>query len=505
LAAVPTETEIKLVFEPGSRGNIERHPIFSEALRAKPARRELTTYFDTDDLLLHRHGYSLRIRRSDGQIVQTLKQAAEKSAIVLRRNEWEWQLKTGRPLLRPVRELLAKAGLDGALRDPKARIVTEILRRSFEIVHDGCEIEVAIDEGVVRAHGREEAIHEVELEVRQGPAGPAYRLALQLLEHDPFRLGAESKADRGYRLLTGCGTPPKKSRDAPLPRDAALDQAFAWTVGAPLQGFVDNIPAALAGIPEGIHQARVALRQVRSMLVFYAPYLELSARERFNNAIREMGEVLGIARDWDVFLDETVCDATRAGVPADWIAALSELAEARRKAAHAAVRLRLESKAPAELVLGLEAWIGESAWASDPPHHPQTPVRKILPELLDRLADKVERRGRNIGRISARALHPLRKSVKKLRYSAESASGLYGGKSVKRYVKACKNLQTILGAINDARVTTRLLAEIVPEDSAALGAAAGALQRWNANRQKGVRRDLEKAWGKLKSAGPFWK
>lgn len=505
MAAAPTETEIKLVFEPGSRGNIERHPVFAEAVRAKPVRRELTTYFDTDDLLLHRHGYSLRTRRSDGQIVQTLKRIPEESATLFRRNEWEWHLKTGRPLLRPVQQLLADSGLDGALRHPQARIVTEILRHSFEIVHDGCEIEAVIDEGVVRAGGREEAVHEVELELRHGPAAPAYRLALQLLEHCPFRLGAESKADRGYRLLTGCGTPPKKSRGAPLPRDAALGQAFVWTIGAALQGFVANIPAAQAGIPEGIHQARVALRRVRSMLVLYAPCLERCARERFNNAVRELGAVLGAARDWDVFLDETICAAARAGVPADWIAALSEPAEARRLTAHAAVRERLESKAPAELVLGLEAWIGESEWATDLPHASRTPVRKILPELLDRLADKVERRGRRIARLSASELHPLRKSVKKLRYSVESASGLYREKSVKRYVKACKKLQTVLGAINDARVARWLLAEIAPADSAVLGAPAGALQRWNVDRQRGLRRDLEKAWGKLKSADPFWK
>lgn len=127
-----------------------------------------------------------------------------------------------------------------------------------------------------------------------------------------------------------------------------------------------------------------------------------------------------------------------------------------------------------------------------------------MPKLLDRLAGKVTRRGRHLTRLSASELHPLRKSIKKLRYSAESMSELYPQKSVKRYAKACKQLQTVLGEINDAQVTARLLAEIAPADSAALGAAAGALARWNTERRSEIGTELEKAWHKLKDAGPFW-
>ncbi|HEX4157539.1 MAG TPA: CYTH and CHAD domain-containing protein [Rhizomicrobium sp.] len=503
MAAIPTETEIKLVFEPGLRPKIERHPLFAGAVRAKPEHRELTTYFDTDDFLLHRHGYSLRTRKSGGHIVQTLKHVPDEPAAALQGDEWEWNLNNGRLLLGPVKQLLADSGLDGEFVRPKPRIVTEILRHSFEMEHDGCGIEAVIDEGVVRAGGREEAVHEVELEIKHGPAGPAYRLALQLLERSALRLGPESKADRGYRLLTG-ETPPRKARTAPLPQSATFGEALEWTIGTALQGFVANLPAAQAGTPEGVHQARVALRRVRSMLVLYAPCVERCAREHFNSAIRELGAVLGAARDWDVFIDETLGAAARAGVPADWIDALKEPAEVRREAARGAVREKLGSKAPAELVLGLEAWVGDPDWTTDSPRSSQLPVRKIMPGLMDRLTRKVSRRGRHLARLTASELHPLRKSVKKLRYSAQSTSRIYSNKSVKRHAKACKKLQEILGTINDSQVTTRLLADIAPRDSAALGAAAGALQRWNMDRQDGLRADLEKAWRKLKGVDSYW-
>lgn len=99
----------------------------------------------------------------------------------------------------------------------------------------------------------------------------------------------------------------------------------------------------------------------------------------------------------------------------------------------------------------------------------------------------------------------MRKSIKKLRYSAESTPELYPGKDVNRFVKACKKLQAVLGAINDAKVTVRLLTEIAPGDSACLAAAAGAVQRWNIDRQNGSMPALEKAWKTLKHADLFWK
>jgi triphosphatase len=505
VASIPTETEIKLVFEPGLREEIEQYPAFAGAVRTARPRREVTTYFDTDDLLLHRHGYSLRIRKGGHGIVQTLKQASDDSMIVHRRNEWEWNLKNSHLVLQPVQKLISQSGLNGDLGYPKPRIVTDILRRRYEIMRDGCEIEAVIDEGVVRAGTREEPIHEVEVEVKRGPFGPACRLALELVEQGGLRFGAESKAERGYRLLTGCGTPPAKTQGTPFPPNATLNAALRWTIGAALNGFVANLPAARAGHPEGVHQSRVALRRARSALVLYAPCLDPCGQKQFSNAIRELGAVLGAVRDWDVFIDETLCAAAGAGVPANWIAALKEPAEAQRRKARSAVAESLDSKAPAVLVLGLEAWIGDCQWATNLPQPSHAPVRKIMPDLLDRLADKVHHRGRHLSRRSASELHPLRKSIKKLRYSAETTSQLYSRKRVNCYVDACKKLQTVLGTINDARVSLRLLSEIAPADCAALAAAAVAVQKWNTGRQSKTRSDLEKAWRRLKGEEPFWK
>ncbi|HEX4080766.1 MAG TPA: CYTH and CHAD domain-containing protein [Rhizomicrobium sp.] len=504
MSEAPVETEIKLLFEPGLRPRLEQHPAFAHAVRAAP-RRELSTYFDTDGLVLHRHGYSLRIREAGGELVQTLKKAPSDGA-VHERNEWEWKLSQRRLALRPLdRAIAADAELNGGLRGATSKFVTEIQRRRFDIRLDSSRVEAAIDEGVVRVGDREEPVCEVELEIKDGPPGPAYRLALDLIEHNPFRIGVESKAERGYRLLTGIVPPPVAARAAPVQRRAALGEALNWTAGAALHPFVANMSAARMGDPEAVHQMRVALRRLRTMLVLYAPFLDPEASERFSNSIRDTGAVLGAARDWDVFVGQTLSHARDAGVRAEWTAALEEGATAKQEDARRGVRALIDGKAPGELVLGIEAWLCDPEAAAKRPKSARVPIADIIPDLLDRLAEKVARRGRRVTHSSPPELHRLRKSIKKMRYSVESASALYPGKAVNRYVKRCKKLQTALGTINDSQVTIRLVEEIAPSHSAAWAPAAGAMLKWNAERLKDAERDLARAWRKLRHSDRVWR
>jgi inorganic triphosphatase YgiF len=474
-------------------------------LRADQPRHELTTYFDSDDLALRRRGYSLRIRDLGGDRVQTLKKVPADGAEAHQRNEWEWKLPGNRLALRPLGEVLdAEAELAGKYRRARSKFVTEISRRTYEILCEGAQIEAVIDEGVVRAGDSEEEVSEIELEIKNGPPGPAYRLALDLLEHEPLSLGAESKADRGYRLLTGNETPAGKSRALALPRGATLEAALKLTAESALRDFIANMPAAHGGDPEGVHQMRVALRRLRTMLVLFGPFLEPCAKERFSDAVRDIAAVLGGARDWDVFADETLRAARQAGIHAEWIGAFEEQAAKRREYAHREVRALIDGKGPAELVLGIEAWLSDAGWTAKLPSSAGTPVVKPMRDLLDRVARKVARRGRDAAALPPQELHPLRKSIKKLRYSSESAGAMYSDRRAKDYVKRCKKLQTILGAINDAQVTLRLVQKMAPAHSAAGAPAAGAFHKWNLARQNEARKKLAKAWRKFERAEPFW-
>ena len=58
-----------------------------------------SVYFDTPDHLLSNAGLSLRIRRSDGVCIQTIKGDGDSSAGLFVRSEWEQSIDSDRPII----------------------------------------------------------------------------------------------------------------------------------------------------------------------------------------------------------------------------------------------------------------------------------------------------------------------------------------------------------------------------------------------------------------------
>lgn len=66
---------------------------------------------------------------------------------------------------------------------------------------------------------------------------------------------------------------------------------------------------------------------------------------------------------------------------------------------------------------------------------------------------KVRKRGQHIGRLRNKALHRLRMSLKRLRYSSEILEPAFAAADNRRYVDAIIELQDQLGVIQDAKVS----------------------------------------------------
>ena len=74
---------------------------------------------------------------------------------------------------------------------------------------------------------------------------------------------------------------------------------------------VQNEPAVLAGLPDGIHQMRVGVRRLRAILSAFAPLLPENEYHWFSDELRWLGGVLGLARNLDVFADSFVAPAIK--------------------------------------------------------------------------------------------------------------------------------------------------------------------------------------------------
>ncbi|RCV90026.1 CYTH domain-containing protein [Billgrantia montanilacus] len=207
------EVEMKLALGRDGPERLCRHPL----LQGQPGatQRLANTYFDTPEGELEAARMALRLRRYDDTWVQTLKTSGDVGGGMSRRGEWEWPVAGGAPnegvldrqglaALPPMAEL----GTD-VLERLEARFTTDFERRSWQLDHAGVTIEVALDQGEIRAAGRAVPIRELELELKAGDPAALWDLALALAETIPLRPADASKAARGGALLSGQWTLPE--------------------------------------------------------------------------------------------------------------------------------------------------------------------------------------------------------------------------------------------------------------------------------------------------------
>jgi inorganic triphosphatase YgiF len=493
----PIETEIKLRAPPGAIEVLERHP----ALSGAPAeeRREVTTYFDTPKLDLARRYCSLRIRQSDGRRVQTVK-SARGDGVAAQRGEWEQPVETDTPDFALLAETPVGSALRGRAADELQPVLVTDIRRTTRLLRLDVEtaVEAALDRGVISAAGRSEPVSELELELKQGNPGALYRLAIELTSAAPLTLEPASKAERGLRLSSGERPAPAKAPVVNFARDITAAEAFGTIVRSTLTHMLANVAAARIGDPEGVHQLRVAIRRLRAALVLFGRLLRRETTERFNEELRRMGRVFGAARDWDVFIGETLPGVEAEGAERGWLGLLRERAEQWRAAAQADVRRELDGPAFTTLLLGVAGWIEDGA--GDPILLGDTsmgrPIAELAPALLGRMARKTFHRGKRLKGASREELHAFRKSIKKLRYGFEFLAPLCPPGKVEAAVDPCEKLQKWLGYLNDAAVTPALAGQLT-EGHADLAPALGVLADWAEAHGKKALRRVPKHWRQL--------
>lgn len=448
------ETELKLELAREDVGRLARAAALTAA-GAPAARLLVATYHDTVDDDLRRAGLSLRVRVrvEDGRHVQTVK-ADGAAAGLFARPEWESVLDGADPVVGaasgPAAQVLGERAI-------VPRFETDVIRKSWLVDRDDARIEVALDEGEVRAGAAAEPIAELELELVHGPVAALFGLARLLDDEVPLRLGFASKAERGHRLAAG--RPEAAIKAEPIVLDPAADagQAFATIAHACLRQFRANEVILLARTPTAapLHQARVGLRRLRSAFSLFKPLLADDPRAPvLAGELRALAGVLGAVRDLDVLIDRFEG------------AARGRIAEARETAVGHLLE-RLEAPATRRLMLDLAEWLAIGAWREAA----REPVVPFAAHLLGRRRKRLKRDGRNLSRLDDHRRHQVRIDGKKLRYAAEFFAGLWTGKKARRrhkaFLSAIEVLQEQLGQLNDvaagATVLERLgLAEQMP-------------------------------------------
>ena len=400
-ADIPVETEVKLAIAPEAAARLARHPLL-RALRRGPSRRArvTSTYFDTEDLDLARAGVALRLRR-DGRVwLQTVKGPAEKASAggMTARIEFEWPVEGARidPLrfaTTPFRRVLGKAEKRGL----EAQFTTDVMRTTIPLAFaDSTMALLCIDSGEVRTEMDGTRLHspiqEIELELEAGQAIRLYELAYVLAADVQLSLEPLSKAERGYALRHPRVAEPLRAEDPPLGQDATAAEGFAAIIRACLMQIEGNAGGLLTqDDPEWLHQMRIGVRRLRACLALAAKSMAPARVEPLRVELRWLAQVLGQARDYDVFTQETlpaftaaVGRSSGAGALKPALQALATQAAARRGDARIAARAGVGSARFLRLVLAASALAASPVNGSPHPVALAGRARDVARPLLKR-------------------------------------------------------------------------------------------------------------------------
>jgi inorganic triphosphatase YgiF len=456
MAEAPSEIELKLALPVGRADEIAA--VIPE-LAGAPKRDLSSTYFDTTAGVLRRAGVALRVRREGEVFTQTVKDAGD-GAITC--GEWEARVAGPAPdraVLRgtPVAGLLPK----GARLAPMFTV--EVARRSADVVEGDSRIELSLDEGLVKAPGAEAAFAELELELKSGPQWGLFALARRLSSAADLTLSFTTKAERGADVARPPRSFSRKFEPPELVADMTAGEAFRRVAMACLRQIVGNAEQLRhRASPEVIHQLRVGLRRLRSVITSFKPVVADARLPAITAELRWLTGEFDAARNLDVLIHGDYRAAVAMKEDAEGLKGLGVHLRGARRIAYARSAASVESERFRRLMIDLLIWIEAGPWTASDAHAAERgqPIRRFAAKELAKRRRRIVKRGRKLRSLDAEARHKVRIEAKKLRYSADAFIDLFDHpKRAKSFFAALKEVQDALGDLNDIVVGERLAHE----------------------------------------------
>ena len=280
------------------------------------------------------------------------------------RSEWEARTKPGVFDFSIITDVDLRKFLEAHHACLQPVFSTDFTRTAWTLNYSDAVIEMALDRGLINslalncsAAPASEPICELELELIEGQSPDAlFALATELASKLQLHPEPTSKAERGYALAMGVVAQPFKAFSPSINGAMAPLDAFRSIALSCLLQLQRNEAGAIDGTnPEYIHQARIAIRRLRSALNLFSPVLCENFVAVYAPLWQKLASRLGEVRDWNVFLAETLVPVEEAFPDDTNLAALRARGEASKTKAQASAAIALTQKEYSQLLLNFSA------------------------------------------------------------------------------------------------------------------------------------------------------
>ena len=447
------------------------------------------TYFDTEDLALTRAGVSLR-RREGGtdagwhlkvpaaegrdEVTQPLGRATRTPPAPLRRSVLPWT--AGRTLI-PVASVETRR-TTRLVRDAGRRVLAEVADdRVTGTPCDGGEPVLWREWEVELVDGDSDLLSAVGelLEDAGVPSSPTQRKIDRVLRFEPSPAPVDD--DTAAALL----------------HDRLAEQVAMLRV---------HDSGIRRGVPDSVHQTRVACRRLRAALATFRPLIDRTKTDPIRDELRWVARSLGDARDAEVMHERLrgLVEEEPFVVGPVRRRLRSTYAARDREGLRDADEL-MNSDRYFALLATLDELVADPPWSDQANDDAHDVARQRLRKERRRLRRRVEaaealtERG---GSDYDTALHDVRKAAKRFRYACEAAEPALGDDAAKLRKKA-KKLTQVLGERQDTAVTRADLLAFARAATADGESALtyGRLHAREEARAEELDREFRKRWQKL--------
>ena len=448
----PKEIELKFLLNSPK----EIKAILSDELFDDQAKMEGTmlhsTYYDTEDMRLNQNNIAYRIRKTAQGLEATVKSGADDSKGLFVRNEWNAPIRTrrfssqvfaGSPIGVKLFEVVGNAEVKPLFR-------TQFKRTIIHYEKDGLTAEIAFDQGKVLAQdGGQEAILEMEMELKAGSIDRLLALGEAVTSKYPMHFGTQSKYERGL-MLSGAEVARTSSTKVQIEKVERLQTGIQKMMLAAFQAVLYNHRWFLLSPQEveSVHQLRVSIRQLRSLCSFIKPFVAEEPYTQVQNTLREFAQQLAQMRELDVLAEEYTQAAENSKGFLNRQSALLKLIDEKRLASQEQVHALFSSGINTPKLLSVLAWIYEPQWIEE---HAQVEFESYVDEQIAKRKKKIVRALKTIDMHDIAQVHPVRIQGKKLRYLLKVMKSQLK-KPQLRLLKDLDGLQELLGGICDIEV-----------------------------------------------------
>lgn len=469
-------SQIILHFPTSALPSLLAHPLLVRSMRLGNRSQSEYTYFDTTESSLRKAGIVLSTHPIPQGFLQRVSLDDQPSFPSHPRHEWETRCTENFDFTSIGSNRLRKL-----LRNYEAELIP-IFRASIERQRwlfarpGGAEIIVVLDHGKLIAGHRSAPISELVLELVKGDVGQLSQLAVQLAAEAPLVPLELSKIERGYRHHSNVVLSPMKAGPSPVRDEMTLPEAFQALVEQTTNCWRNNLYGALTDeSPEYIHQYRVSLRRLGTLMKVFKPALPPDFADTWVASFKAVASCTSQLRDLDVMRDVILLpmleqDASvihqqmvNKAIAACNDARQAEVAKSGSQAFRTAPLLAFPREA--ELVFGELA-----------PKKVTTFAKQRLKKLHQRTLERLEIANEEQTPDTA---HRLRLSLKHLRYACEFFATVGNTVEMTRLAKSVARLQDDLGIFNDLNVTIAQLTKW-SEGDPILGEAKDYVTSWHA-------------------------